>query len=129
MIDHHRHSAKHEALMDELRPVLAERDAALRALAIKQIGAAKGSRPQTPTAEERARFEEAQAAYERVWKRIQALGATAPPRSRRTRGSASAHARKKWMPNINVLTKAQRAELLQRLQEDLQRDDSLGQPT
>ena len=123
MIDHYRHSAKHKALMDELRPIRATRDKALGTLAIKEIGASLGSRSQPPTAEERERFEEAQAAYERVWKRIQALRATAPPRHRKTKGNASAHVQDEWMPNIDVLTKAQRVELLQRLQEDLQQDD------
>jgi len=68
MVD--RNIARRKALLDALMPAWAEREAALKVLAGKEIAAVRGLACEPPTAEERERFERAQAAVERALQRL-----------------------------------------------------------
>jgi len=68
MVD--RSVARRKALLDALMPVWQEREAALKIIAAKEIAAVGGVACEPPTAEERERFERAQAAVERALQRL-----------------------------------------------------------
>jgi hypothetical protein len=62
---------EHKALIDAFRTVWREREAALDALAVKEIALARGLPSDPPIVEEREQFERTQAAVEHAFKRIQ----------------------------------------------------------
>jgi len=68
MVD--RSVARRKALLDALMPLWQEREAALKIIAGKEIAAVRGLACEPPTAEERDRFERAQAAVERALQRL-----------------------------------------------------------